>query len=184
MVRERVCCSIPIHIDGAAARAQTLTDLVVFVNSSAVALLFGSNVGSFMEALREQAGIDAASSGLSGNPLLEKAFEAVSAVKVAAALTSVRDAARAKIEAEPARQDPDLLGAKETYFKLAAMLAVLKAESDLKWDPDEWNLSEAVRHRHRTAAGPFHPRVHPVAANSRLACAGGGAYRANVCRLR
>ena len=171
-----------MYFDGAAARAQTLTDLVVFVNSSAVALLFGSNVGSFMEALREQAGIDAASSGLGGNPLLEKAFEAVSAVKVAAALTSVRDAARAKIEAEPAREDPDLLGAKETYFKLAAMLAVLKAESDLKWDPDEWNLSEAVRHH--TADGPFHPRVQPAAVNSRLACAGGGAYRANVCGLR
>lgn len=124
--------------------SQTISETVIFVNTFAAAVVFGTNVETFLQAVREQAGIKEKEMSL-----WEKALAAVSAVKVVEALTSVRDRARSFVKEEElmAAGGAGVPDPRESYFRLAALVTVWDASRLKKFDAREWEMTEkeAVR---------------------------------------
>ena len=73
--------------------------------------------------VREAAGVEE-----SMNPVQAAIAVAVNSVKVVEALTAAREAAKEQLARSSLLGDASLSGARETYFKRAALLTVLAAE--------------------------------------------------------
>ena len=106
---------------------------------------YGANVDAFLSAMTDAAGKQGAQSGRLGLSSVDAALEAASAVKVVEALSNIRELLRQQTAGEagaPAAAD-SAADARQTYFNLAALLAVANGASSKKFDASEWSLTEA-----------------------------------------
>ena len=106
---------------------------------------YGANVDAFLSAMADAAGKQGAQSGRLGLSSVDAALEAASAVKVVEALSNIRELLRQQTAGEagaPAAADA-AADARQTYFNLAALLAVANGASSKKFDASEWSLTEA-----------------------------------------
>ena len=107
---------------------------------------YGANVDAFLSAMSDAAGVaQGAPSGRLGLSSVDAALEAASAVKVVEALSAIRELLRQQTAGEagaPGGADSSA-DARQTYFNLAALLAVANGASSKKFDASEWSLTEA-----------------------------------------
>ena len=106
---------------------------------------YGANVDAFLSAMTDAAGKQGAQSGRLGLSSVDAALEAASAVKVVEALSAIRELLRQQTAGEEgaAASADSAADARQTYFNLAALLAVANGASSKKFDASEWSLTEA-----------------------------------------